>query len=275
MKKVRDGRIRNTTNADARQHKRQKVGAAPPNSRRRLVSVRLLCSCLAWCFRRVGFKALFSDAQSLLVQVGLLGHVPYLRDYHRPEHQQRDRRGDGLLAEDTHPSIYRGPICYRLYLYVQGRLHAYYGLEGASLADAHLRPPCGDVRFGHLEVLILEVAHHILGDGGDVLDYVGKGLGRVKGSHPKRLLSLWAYVPCVYFLPVSPWRATFYGSAEEACSRSACRAFSTAISPKASVAKALASGESASSSCLRSVTTLKVCSRSSVSVIFPSSTILL
>src|SRR5215212_7528974 len=189
MKKVRDGRIRNTTNADARQHKRQKVGAAPPNSRRRLVSVRLLCSCLAWCFRRVGFKALFSDAQSLLVQVGLLGHVPYLRDYHRPEHQQRDRRGDGLLAEDTHPSIYRGPVCYRLYLYVQGRLHAYDGLESSSLADAHLRPPGGDVGFGNLEVLALEVIHHIPGNGGEILDDVGKGLGRVEGSHLECLLS--------------------------------------------------------------------------------------
>src|SRR4051794_40717895 len=137
-----------------------------------------------------------------------MGHVPYLCDYHRPEDEQRDRRGDGLLAEDTHPSVYRGPVCYRLYLYVQGGLHANYGLEGASLADAHLRPSGGDVGFGNLEVLALEVTHHVLGDGSDVLDDVGEGLGRVKGSHPKRLLSLWAYVPRVYFLPIFPRRAT-------------------------------------------------------------------
>src|SRR5215218_8324156 len=174
------------------EEKGQKLGAASRVRRSRPVLVRLLCSCLVWCFRRVCLQALFGDAQRLIVQVGLLGHVPYLRDYHRPENQQRDRRGDGLLAEDTHPSLYRGPICYRLYLYVQGALHAYYGLEGASLADAHLRPTGGDVGFGNLEVLALEVAHHVLSDGSDVLDKVGKGLGRVKGSHPKRLLSLWA-----------------------------------------------------------------------------------
>jgi hypothetical protein len=33
------------------------------------------------------------------------------------------------------------------------------------------------------------VAHHVLSDGSDVLNRVGKGLGRVEGSHPKRLLS--------------------------------------------------------------------------------------
>jgi hypothetical protein len=33
------------------------------------------------------------------------------------------------------------------------------------------------------------VIHHVLGDRSDVLDMVGKGLGRVKGSHTKRLLS--------------------------------------------------------------------------------------
>jgi hypothetical protein len=58
-----------------------------PNSRRRPVLVCLLCGCPAWCFRRVSLQALFGDAQSLLIQVGLLCHVPYLRDYHRPENQ--------------------------------------------------------------------------------------------------------------------------------------------------------------------------------------------
>src|SRR3954454_15663718 len=149
----------------------------------------LLCSCLAWCFRRVSFQALFGDVQGLLVQLRLLGHVPYLGDYHGPENQQGDRRGDGLLAEDPYPCLYRGPVCYRLYLYVQGGLHTYDGLEGPSPADAYLRPSGGYVRFGYLEVLILEVAHHVLSDGSDVLNKVGKGLGRVEGSHPKRLLS--------------------------------------------------------------------------------------
>src|SRR4051794_12198768 len=77
------------------------------------------------------------------------------------------------------PRIHRGPVRYRLYLYVKRRLHADYGLEGPSLADAHLRPPGGDVRLGYLEVLALEVAHHVLGDGSDVLNKVGEGLGRV------------------------------------------------------------------------------------------------
>src|ERR687890_1201346 len=80
---------------------------------------------------------------------------------------------------------------------------------------------------------------------------------------------------CLYFLRHLLRGLGYYGNAQEACRRSACRALSTAISPKVSVARALASGESASSSCLRSVATLKVCSTSSVSVIFPSSTILL
>src|SRR5215218_4627651 len=149
----------------------------------------LLGGCLAWCFRRMGFQALFGDAQGLLVQVGLMGHVPYLGDYHRPEYQQRDRRGDGLLPEDPNPRVHRSPVRHRLYLYVQGGLHANNGLEGPSLADADLSPSRGEVRLGHLEVLLLEVAHHILGDGGDVLDGVGEGLGRVEGSHLKGLLS--------------------------------------------------------------------------------------
>src|SRR5215218_3984752 len=106
----------------------------------------------------MSFQALFGNVQSLLVQLGLLGHVPYLRNYYRPENQQRDRRGDGLLAEDPYARIYRGPVCYRLYLYVQGGLHANDGLEGASAADADLRPSCGNVRFGYLEVLLLKVA---------------------------------------------------------------------------------------------------------------------
>jgi hypothetical protein len=37
--------------------------------------------------------------------------------------------GIGLLPEDAYARIYRGPVCYRLYLYVQGCLHAYDGLE--------------------------------------------------------------------------------------------------------------------------------------------------
>jgi hypothetical protein len=35
----------------------------------------------------MSFQALFGDAQSLLVQVGLLCHVPYLGDYYRPKNQ--------------------------------------------------------------------------------------------------------------------------------------------------------------------------------------------
>jgi hypothetical protein len=61
---------------------------------------------------------------------------------------------------------------------------------------------------------------------------------------------------CLYFWRYLLCGLGYYGNGEEACRRSACRALSTAISPKASVARALASGESASSSCLRSVTTL-------------------
>src|SRR5215211_2223877 len=99
----------------------------------------LLRRCPTW-YLRMSFQALFGDAQSLFVQLGLLCHVPYLRDYHRPENQQGDRRGDGLLAEDPHARIYRGPVRHRLYLYVQGGLHAYDGLEGPSLADADLYP---------------------------------------------------------------------------------------------------------------------------------------
>src|SRR5215211_9448083 len=137
----------------------------------------------------MSFQALFGDAQSLLVQVGLLGHVPYLGDNYRPEDQQGDRRGDGLLPEDPYPRIYRGPVCYRLYLYVQGGLKTYDGLEGASLADAHLRPSRGDVRLGHLEVLALEVVHHVLSDGSEVLNKIGKGLGRVESTHLECLLS--------------------------------------------------------------------------------------
>src|SRR5215207_9261993 len=137
----------------------------------------------------MSFQALFGNVQSLLVQLGLLGHVPYLRNYYRPENQQRDRRGNGLLAEDPYPRIYRGPVCYRLYSYVQGALQAYDGLEGASLADAHLHPSRGDVRFGHLVILLLEMIHQVLSDGSDVLDKVGKSLGRVESTHLECLLS--------------------------------------------------------------------------------------
>src|SRR5829696_1102342 len=150
----------------------------------------------------MSFQALFGNVQSLLVQLGLLGHVPYLRNYYRPENQQRDRRGDGLLAEDPYARVYRGPVCYRLYLYVQGGLHAYDGLEGPSLADADLHPSGGDVRFRHLEVLAPEVIHHVLSNGSDVLNMVGKGLGRVESTHLECLLSnTWAIVTVLLALP--------------------------------------------------------------------------
>src|SRR5215208_5667358 len=136
----------------------------------------------------MSFQALLGYAQSLLVQVGLLGHVPYLGDYYRPENQQGDCRRDGLLPEDPYPHLYPGPVCLRLYLYVQGGLQTYDGLEGASAADADLHPSCGDVRFGYLVVLVLEVAHHVLSDGSDVLDKVGNGLGRIESAHLKCLL---------------------------------------------------------------------------------------
>src|SRR5215217_9407096 len=105
----------------------------------------------------MSFQALFGNVQSLLVQLGLLGHVPYLRYYYRPEDQQRDRRGDGLLAEDPYARLYRGPVCHWFYLYVQGGLHANDDLEGASTADANLHPSCGDVRLCYLEILLLKV----------------------------------------------------------------------------------------------------------------------
>src|SRR5215203_3270422 len=41
----------------------------------------------------MSFQALLGYAQSLLVQLGLLCHVPYLGDNYRPEDQQGDRRG--------------------------------------------------------------------------------------------------------------------------------------------------------------------------------------
>ena len=53
------------------------------------------------------------------------------------------------------------------------------------------------------------------------------------------------------------------------------RQLEEALSPEAKALATETFGESASSSCLSSVTTLKVCSRSSVSVILPSWTILL
>jgi hypothetical protein len=66
----------------------------------------------------MSFQALFGDAQSLLIQLGLLCHVPYLGDYYRPENQQGDCRRDGLLPEDAYSRFYLSPVCYRLYLYV-------------------------------------------------------------------------------------------------------------------------------------------------------------
>src|SRR5215212_8741080 len=224
----------------------------------------------------MSFQALFSDAQCLIIQLGLLGHVPHLGDYYRPENQQRDRRRDGLLPEYAYASVYRGPVCYRLYLYVKGGLHSYDGLEGASPADADLHPSRGDVRYGHLVVLLLEVIHHLLSNGSEIPYDVGNGLGRVESPHQvPPFMHVSGRALCLYCWRYLLCGLGYYGSGEEACRRSACKAFSTAISPNASVAKALASGESASSSRRRSVTTLSVCSRSSVSVIFPSSTILL
>src|SRR5215216_7640830 len=143
----------------------------------------LLCSCPAWGFRRMSFQALFGYAQSLLVQLGLLCHVPYLGDYYRPEDQQRDRRRDGLLPEDPYARLYPCPVRFGLYLYVQGGLHTYYGLEGPSPADAHLHPACGDVRFGNLVVLALKVTHHLLSNRSEVLNHVGNGLRRVESPH--------------------------------------------------------------------------------------------
>src|SRR5918995_1229152 len=143
----------------------------------------LLCGRPTWRLRRMSFQALFGDTQSLLVKLGLLCHVPYLGDYHRPENQQSDRRRDGLLPEDPYARLYPGPVCLRLYLYVQGGLHTYDGLEGASAADADLHPSCGDVRFGYLVVLALEVAHHLLSNGSEVLDNVGNGLRRIESAH--------------------------------------------------------------------------------------------
>src|SRR5215217_5435720 len=110
----------------------------------------LLCGHPTWCLRGMSFQALCGDTQSLLVQFGLLCHVPYLGDYYRPENQQGDRRRDGLLPEDPYPRLYLGPVCFGLYPYVQGGLQTYDGLEGASPADADLHPSRGDGRFGHL-----------------------------------------------------------------------------------------------------------------------------
>src|SRR5215207_9271531 len=78
----------------------------------------LLCGRPTWCLRRMGFQALFGDTQSLLVQLCLLCHFPYLGDYYRPENQQSDRRRDGLLPEDPYPRLYSSPICLWFYLYV-------------------------------------------------------------------------------------------------------------------------------------------------------------
>src|SRR5215212_485562 len=137
----------------------------------------------------MSFQALFGDAYSLLVQLGLLCHVPYLGDYYRPEDQQGDRRRDGLLPEDPYARLYPCPVRFGLYLYVQGGLHAYYGLEGPSPADAYLHPSRGNARLGYLVVVAREVTHHVLSDRSDVLDKVGKGLGRIESTHPKCLLS--------------------------------------------------------------------------------------
>ena len=54
----------------------------------------------AECYLRMSSQALLGNEHSLLVQLGLLGHVPYLRDYYRPENQQGDRRRNCLKSLD-------------------------------------------------------------------------------------------------------------------------------------------------------------------------------
>src|ERR687894_1806880 len=90
----------------------------PSRSDKFTLRTQLLCSCPAWCFRRMSSHALFCNAQSLLVQLGFLCHVPDLGDKNRPENQQGDRRRDGLLPEDPYACLYPGPVCLGLYLYV-------------------------------------------------------------------------------------------------------------------------------------------------------------
>src|SRR3712207_2540952 len=148
---------------------------APPRSGIFTLRTQLLCGCLARCFRGMSFQALFGDAQGLLVQPGLLCHVPSRGDYSRPESHQCARRRDGLLPEDPYARLYPGPVCLRFYLYVQGGLQPYDGLEDASPANADLHPSCGDVRFGHLVVLALKVAHQVLSNGSEVFDNVEIG----------------------------------------------------------------------------------------------------
>src|SRR5829696_2960602 len=145
----------------------------------------------------MSFQALFGNAQSLLVQLGLLGHVPDLGDNYRPENQQGDRRRDRLLTEDPYPRFYATPVCYGLYLYVQGGPQAYDGLEGASPANADLHPSRRDGRFGHLEVLLLKVTHHVLSDGSEVLNNVGNGARRIESPHLKCLLTYEGRCPCL------------------------------------------------------------------------------
>src|SRR5215203_2744856 len=146
----------------------------------------------------MSFQALFGNSQSLLIQIGLLCHVPYLGDYYRPENQQSDRRRDGLLPKYPYACLYPGPVCYGLYPYVQGGLQTYDGLEGASPADADLHPSCGDGRFGHLVVLALEVAHHVLSNRSEVLNNIGNGVRRIESPHLKCLLTEQLSVPCRY-----------------------------------------------------------------------------
>jgi hypothetical protein len=91
----------------------------------------------------MSFQALFGNVQSLLVQLGFLGHVPYLGDYYGPENQQGDRRRDRLLTEDPYARFYPGPVCLRLYPYVQGSPKVYDGLEDAPLRMLTCTPPVG------------------------------------------------------------------------------------------------------------------------------------
>jgi hypothetical protein len=89
----------------------------------------------------------------------------------------------GLLPEDAYSRFYLGPVCYRLYPHVKGGLQTYDGLEDASPADADLHPSRGDGRFGHLVVLLLEVAHHVLSNRREILNMVWNGGRRIEGPH--------------------------------------------------------------------------------------------
>src|SRR5215208_4720976 len=62
---------------------------------------------------------------------------------------------------------------------------------------ADLHPSRRDGRFGHLEVLLLKVTHHVLSDGSEVLDNVGNGARRIESPHLKCLLTYEGRCPCL------------------------------------------------------------------------------